>query len=162
VTAWLFDPLHITECQGGELWSFVRKKAAHLTVAERVLALYGDAWVWMAFAPVWRLVVAFVVGKRNQASANVLLERLHAVRCGYMPFFPSAQLPHYAQALLHVYRMPEVILHLPGKRGLKPTPKLLPPPEVHYAQVVTRRKGGRVVRVTTTIIVGSKEAGQAR
>ena len=66
VTTYLFDNLHITECQVDELWSFVRKKEAHLTVAEKVLALYGDAWVWIAFAPAWRLVAAFVVGKRDQ------------------------------------------------------------------------------------------------
>jgi transposase-like protein len=45
VTTYLFDTLHITECQVDELWSFVRKKEAHLSVAEKVLALYGDAWV---------------------------------------------------------------------------------------------------------------------
>jgi len=162
VTTWLFDTLHITECQVDELWSFVRKKEAHLTVAEKVLALYGDAWVWMAFAPVWRLVAAFVVGKRDQESANMLLERLQAVSCGYIPFFTSDQLPHYAQALLHVYGTPEIILHIPGKRGPKPTPKRLPPADLHYAQVVKRRKSGRVVEVTTKIIFGSEAAVQAR
>ena len=162
VTTYLFDTLHITECQVDELWSFVRKKEAHLTVAEKVLALYGDAWVWIAFAPAWRLVAAFVVGKRDQEHANVLLERLHAVSCGYIPFFTSDQLPHYAHALLHVYGIPEVILHIPGKRGPKPTPKRLPPADLHYAQVVKRRKGGRVVEVTTKIIFGSEEAVQAR
>jgi transposase-like protein/IS1 family transposase len=126
VTAWLFDTLHITACQVDELWSFVRKKEAHLTVAEKVLALYGDAWVWIACAPVWRLGAAFVVGKRHQASANVLLERLPAVSCGYMPFFTRDQLPHYAQALLQVYGMPEVILDIPGKRGPKPPPSASP------------------------------------
>ena len=35
--------LSITECQVDELWSFVRKKEAHLSVAEKVLALYDDA-----------------------------------------------------------------------------------------------------------------------
>ena len=80
----------LTECQVDELWSFVRKKEAHLTVAEKVLTLYGDAWVWIAFAPVWRLVAAFVVGKRDQEHANTLLERLHAVSCGYIPFFTSS------------------------------------------------------------------------
>ena len=54
----------------------------------------GDAWVWIAFAPVWRLVAAFVVGKRDQEHANVLLKRLHAVSCEYIPFFTSDQLPH--------------------------------------------------------------------
>ena len=39
VTTYLFDTLHITECQVDELWSFVRKKEAHLSVAEQVLAL---------------------------------------------------------------------------------------------------------------------------
>ena len=137
-------------------------KEAHLTVAERVLALYGDAWVWIAFAPAWRLVTAFVVGKRDQQSANVLLQRLQAVSCGYIPFFTSDQLPHYTEALLQVYGIPEVILHIPGKRGPKPTPKRLPPTDLHYAQVVKRRKGGRVVQVTTKIIFGSEEAAQAR
>jgi hypothetical protein len=37
-------------------------------------------------------------------------------------------------------------------------PKLLPPPDEYYAQVVKRRKDGRVVRVTTTISFGSEEA----
>jgi hypothetical protein len=102
------------------------------------------------------------VGKRDQDNANVLLERLHAVSCGSIPFFTSEQLPHYARALLHVYGMPEVMLHIPGKRGPKPTPKLLPPSHVHYAQVVKRRQGGHVVQVTTKSIFGSEEAVQHR
>lgn len=64
--------------------------------------------------------------------------------------------------MLHVYGMPEVILHIPGKRGPKPKPKLLPPADLHYAQVVKRRQGGRVVQVTTKIIFGTEEAGQDR
>ena len=43
VTTYLFDTLHITECQGDAFWSFVRKKEAPLSVAEKVWALYGDA-----------------------------------------------------------------------------------------------------------------------
>ena len=162
VTTSLVDTLHITEGQVDELWSFVRKKEAHLTAAEKVLALYGDAWVWIAFVPTWRLVAAFVGGKRDQEHANDLLKRLHAVSCGPIPFFTSDQLPHYAHALLHVYSIPEVLLHIPGKRGPTPTPKSLPPTDFHYAQVVKRRKGGRVVEVTTQIIFGSEAAVQAR
>jgi IS1 family transposase len=162
VTAYLFDNLHITECQLDELWSFVRKKEAHLTPAEKVLTLYGDAWVWIAFAPEWRLVLAFVVGKREQAQANVLIDRLKAVTCGYTPFFTSDQLPHYPTALLHGYGVPEIIIQIPGKRGRKPKPKLLPPSDLHYAQVVKRRQGGRVVEVKSRVIFGSEEAIQAR
>jgi IS1 family transposase len=131
VTTSLFDTLHITECQVDKWWSFVRKQEAHLTAAENVLALDGDAWVWIAFAPAWRLVAAFVVGKRDQEHANGLLKRLQAVSCGYMPFFTSDQLPHYAHALLQVYGIPQVILPIPGKRGPKPPPKCLPPADLH-------------------------------
>ena len=126
VTTYLFDTLHITECQGDELWSFVRKKEAHLSVAEKVLALYGDAWVWIAFAPAWRLVAALVVGKRDQAHANVLLERVHAVSCGYIPFFTSDQLPHYAHALLHVYGTPEILCTSRANAALSLRPSVSP------------------------------------
>ncbi len=64
--------LHVTECQLDELWSFVHTKEHNLLSAKRLCDSYGDAWVWVAFAPVWRLVLAFVVGKRTQTQANLL------------------------------------------------------------------------------------------
>ncbi len=158
VTAFLVHNLHITECQLDELWSFVYKKEKQLSSAEKVLALYGDAWVWIAFAPEWRLVLAWVVGKREQEQANRLIDRLKAVSCGYIPFFTSDQLPHYPKALLHGYGIPEIIIQIPGKRGRKPKPKLLPPAPLLYAQVVKRRERGRVVDVTTKVVFGSEEA----
>ena len=91
VTTSVFDSLPITACHVDAFWSVVRKNEAHLTVAERVLALAGEAWVWMACVPAWRLGAACVVGNRDQESANVLLERRHAGRCGSMPCFPSEQ-----------------------------------------------------------------------
>jgi IS1 family transposase len=162
VTAWLFDTLPSTACQVDALWRFVRKKEAHRTVAEQVLALSGDAWVWMAFAPGWRLVATFVVGTRAQESANVLRERLQAVRGGSMPCFTSDQWPHSPQALVPVSGTPESILHRPGKRGPTPTPKRLPPADLHDAQVVKRRQSGRVGEGTTRSICGSEAAVQTR
>jgi hypothetical protein len=61
-----------------------------------------------------------------------------------------------------VYGLPEVSLHLPGQRGPTPTRKRLPPADLHDAQVVKRRQGGRVVHVTTKIIVGTAAAVQDR
>jgi hypothetical protein len=78
----------------------VRKKEADLTAVERLAEIYGAAWGWIAFAPVWRLLPAFVVGKRIQENANLLIERWAAVPCGFMRFFTSDQLPHSPQALL--------------------------------------------------------------
>ena len=162
VTAYLFHNLHITECQLDELWSFVHKKEAHLSSLEKIRMLYGDAWVWIAFAPEWRLVPAFVIGKRLQENANLLLQRLKTVSCGFIPFFTSDQLYHYPHALLNAYGLPEVIVDIPGKRGRKPKPKLLPPSTLLYAQVVKQRQGGRVVQVTKKVIFGTEEAIQTR
>jgi len=75
----LWHNLHVLECQLDELWSFVHTKEAHLPGAKSYCATYGDAWVWVAFAPVWRLVLAFVIGKRDQASAALLLARVAQV-----------------------------------------------------------------------------------
>jgi IS1 family transposase len=160
VTTYLFNNLHITECQLDELWSFVRKKEARLSALEKIMMLYGDAWVWIAFAPEWRLVPAFVIGKRVQENADLLIERLKTVSCGFIPFFTSDQLAHYPNALLNGYGVPEVILDIPGKRGRKPKPKLLPPSNLLYAQVVKRREGGRVVEITKKVIFGDEKAIQ--
>jgi len=93
VMLYLWHQLSVTECHLDELWSFVHTKEQHLFTAKRVCETYGDAWVWVAFAPVWRLVVAFVIGKRTQASANRLRERVAHVTAGPPPCFPSDQLP---------------------------------------------------------------------
>ena len=85
-----------------------------------------------AFAPVWRLVVAFVIGKRTQQSADLLLDRVLHVTDMSMPFFTSDQLPEYRRALLHAYGM----WHQPqrqGNRGRYPKPRLLPPPWLYRA-----------------------------
>ena len=88
----LWQRLSVTECQLDELWSFVHTKEHHLSTAKLVCETYGDAWIWLAFAPVWRLVLAFVGGLRTQASANLLLERVAQVTDERLPFFTSDQL----------------------------------------------------------------------
>jgi len=50
--------LHVRECQMDELWTFIAKKEARLTSLEKLAAIAGDAWVWIAFSPVDTLVLA--------------------------------------------------------------------------------------------------------
>ena len=59
--------LHLLECQLDELWTFIHKKEDRLTSLEKLAEVSGDAWVWMAFSPVYKLVPAWVVGKRTFA-----------------------------------------------------------------------------------------------
>lgn len=157
VVLYHWQNLHISECQLDELWSFVHTKEQHLEGAKLWCESYGDAWVWIAFAPVWRLVVAFVVGKRTQEQADLLLARVRAVTDAHIPFFTSDQWGAYDEALLKAYGeryQPK----RQGHRGRYPLPQLRPTPELLYAQVVKRREKGRVVEVTRKIIFGDEEA----
>lgn len=150
----LWRNLHVSECQLDELWSFVHTKQQHLLNAKIWDESYGDAWVWVAFAPAWRLVLAFVVGKRTQAEATLLLERVKQVADDHLPFFTSDQLAAYRTALLQVYgtwQQPK----RNGTRGRHPAPRRVPLPDLLYAQVVKRREKGRVVEVTRQVIFGS-------
>jgi IS1 family transposase len=154
---YLWRDLHVIECQRDELWSFVHTKQHHVPFARLSDETYGDAWVWIAFAPVWRLVVAFVIGKRTQQSADVLLDRVLHVTDAPMPFFTSDPLPEYRQALLHAYGL----WHQPPRqenRGRYPKPLLMPPPELLYAQVVKTRAHGRLVQVDSKVVFGDRQA----
>src|SRR6266511_5363823 len=87
VMLYFWHDLHVSACQLDELWSFVHTKEAHLPGAKLYCDTYGDAWVWIAFAPVWRLVLAFVIGKRDQAGADLLLARVAHVTDDFIPLF---------------------------------------------------------------------------
>jgi IS1 family transposase len=156
VMLYFWRNLHVTECQLDELWSFIHTKEKNLEAAEYFCISYGDAWVWIAFAPVWRLVLAFVIGKRNQANADLLLQRLLYVTDKTIPFFTSDQLPEYRTALLKAYGSWEQPARQ-GDRGRWPKPRLVPQADLLYAQVVKRRENGRLVEVTTRIVFGQPE-----
>ena len=107
--------------------------------------------------PVWRVVLAFVVGKRTQANANLLLDRVKDVTDPHIPFFTSDQLPEDDDALLHPYGG-WVQPARTGARGRFPDPRLVPPDALLYAQVVKVREGSRVTEVKTKVIFGKPDA----
>lgn len=98
------------------------------------------------------MVLAFVVGKRTQENANLLLERVHHVSDGSIPFFASDQLVAYPTALLATK----------GNRGAQPKPRQVAPDDLLYAQVVKHRENGRVVEVNHRMVFGQGEAIEQR
>ncbi len=140
---------------------FVHTKEAHLPCAKLYCETYGDAWVWLAFAPVWRVVLAFVVGKRTQENADLLLDRVKDVTDGHIPFFTSDQLPEYDDALLHTYGV-WVQPERKGDRGRYPQPRLVPTTDLLYAQVVKVREHGRVTEVKTKVVFGKRGRTSSR
>jgi IS1 family transposase len=86
---YLWRDLHVIECPLDELWSSVHTKQHHVPFARLYDETYGDTWVWVAFALVWRLVLAFVIGQRTHKSTALLLERVLHVTEAPIPFFTS-------------------------------------------------------------------------
>jgi IS1 family transposase len=151
-----FRNLHLTECQLDELWAFIYKKEEHLDPIEQMAGVYGDAWIWVAFTPVWKLVPAWVVGKRTLENAKLLVKRLHSTTDGYIPLFTSDDLPHYANALLDEYGVVVTPPRKPGP-GRPPLPRKVPPTELRYAVVVKQRENGHLEEVSTHIVYGTPE-----
>jgi hypothetical protein len=60
-----FRNLPLRACQLDELWTFIYRKEAHLTPLEKVAEVYGDAWVWIAFRPVYKRAKAAYNPKRQ-------------------------------------------------------------------------------------------------
>lgn len=157
---YFFRNLHLEECQLDELWTFIYKKEKRLTALEKLAEVYGDAWIWIAFSPVCKLVPAWVVGKRTLPHARRLVFRLKSASDGQIPFFTSDELPHYAEALLDVYGE-QVQPQRKGTRGRFPKPYRVPPPELCYAVVVKKREHGRVVEVSTRLVYGTTQQVEA-
>jgi IS1 family transposase len=156
VTLYVWQQLPLRACQLDELWSVVHPKDEHLAWATTSRDTYGEAWVWVAFAPEWCVVVAVVVGKRTQAEAHVLLERVAQVTTDLIPLFPSDQLAEYRTALRHVYGA----WYQPPRRGTRgppPHPRRVPHQELRDAQVVKTRERGRVVAVDHHAVCGDAQ-----
>jgi len=111
----------------------------------------------MSFDPVHKVIPAFVVGEINQENADRLIAQTQAVNDGSLHVFFSDQRPQYREAILKAFgqwMQPD----RQGQRGRRPKPRLVPPPDLLYAQVVKHRRKGRVVKVTTEVVFGTPEA----
>lgn len=70
----LVRDLSITNVQIDEIWSYVQKKQARVTSEDDPTR--GDAFTYVALARAAKLVIAYRVGKRDQATTNAFIEDL--------------------------------------------------------------------------------------
>lgn len=131
--------LTVEGVQMDEMWSKVRG--------------HGRQWVLTALAMKSFFLLWVEMGQRGATEAATLVAQVVA-RLRRVPLFLTDGWKVYKQALLrvlgHVYRPPRR-----GVRGRHPKPRLLPPPDLFYAQVVkVRSAAGRIVEVTTRLVFG--------
>jgi len=110
-------------------------------------------WVWTAVDPVSKAVLAHVVGARRQRFADRMVVKVKERILG-TPFFISDGLKLYTRAILKVYgqwrKYPRT-----GKRGRPRRPRLAPPQDLRYAQVVKHQLDGHLVEVERRVIFGN-------
>jgi hypothetical protein len=92
-------------------------------------------------------------GPRNQEQAQVFTEQIKEHSDGQAPFFESDGW-FYEEVLTTVYSTLEAVAY--KGRGRKPHPKRVVDPKLKYAQLIKQREGGKVVHISTRIVLGDE------
>ena len=101
------------------------------------------------------MLVSFLIGDRSLEDAHCFLKDLVSKIIG-LPLFVSDELPHYADGLKELFH--EYMEYEPtGLRGRPRNPEKVVNTDLDYATVHKTRDKGRIVKVETKIVFGSKE-----
>ncbi len=101
------------------------------------------------------------MGNRTLSSARRLFRKIQERLDGSLPLFTSDCLRHYAEVLLECFGRWE----RPSPQGLRgrlPNPRRVPSPGLRYAQVQKERQGGRIIKVTRSVIFGKPRSVEAQ
>jgi IS1 family transposase/transposase-like protein len=161
INAHLLRDLPVTEVQLDEMWNFIRRKHAQQAEADGESSdqsADGRQWVWISFAPEFRLILAAFVGPRTFDSALQLMRMTAAVVLG-VPCFFSDGFSCYLAALIEVYHTLKTFAPT-GKRGRPKHPVKAPHPELVYGQVVKKKRQGRLQELGYRVCCGSERLAE--
>ena len=116
----------------------------------------GEFWIWVSYVPEHRLVLATHVGHHEQKDAQTVVDNSKERLARPLPLFVSDGWDAYIEALLCAFHR---IQDRPrtGCPGRPPNPKMVPDPELQYAQLVKVRDKGRVVATHKRVIFGKED-----
>jgi IS1 family transposase/transposase-like protein len=157
INAPLLRDLPVTEVQLDERWSFIKRKHAQQAEADGEstdLSEDGRQWVWISFAPEFRLILAAFVGPRTFESALQLIQLTAAVVMG-VPCFFSDGFSCYLAALIEVSHRLKTFAPT-GKRGRPRNPGKEPHPALVYGQVVQKKRQGRLQELVYRVRCGGE------
>jgi IS1 family transposase/transposase-like protein len=153
----LLRALPVTQVQLDEMWSFIRRKHAQQAEPDgesTELSEDGRQWVWISFAPAFRLILAAFVGPRTFDSAWQLLQMTAAVILGGPCFF-SDGFSCYLSALIEAYHTLKTFPRT-GKPGRPRKPVKEPHPDLVYGQVSKTKRQGRLQALVDHVCCGAK------
>jgi transposase-like protein len=126
----LLRALPVTQVQLDEMWNSIeRKHACKTDTAGESLpdSEDGRQWVWISFAPEFRLMIAAVVGPRTLDTAKEVVAATKA-RVAGIPAFFSDGFPCYLAALIAAFHVVTTFTRT-GKRGRPRQPRWEPHPD---------------------------------
>jgi IS1 family transposase len=147
--------LPVTQVQLDERWSFVTRKhakEAELDGESPDPSAEGRQWIWLSYAPEWRLMLAAVVGPRTARSALTLSPLTAALSVGGPCFFRDGFRSYWAALLATYHQVPTVART--GKRGRPRQPRWAPPPDLGYGHVIKPKVQGCLKAVTYRLVCG--------
>ena len=157
----LMKDLPITQVQLDEMWNFIRRKHAEEIDDNgegRIESEDGRQWIWLSYAPEFRLILAAQVGPRTYESALKLIEMTAAIVMG-VPCFFSDGMSCYLPALIAFYHRIKSFKRT-GKRGRPRNPIIKPHKDLVYAQVVKVKKQGRLFEIQERVLCGARRLKQ--
>ncbi len=154
----LLRELPVTEVQLDEMWNFIEKKRSKKPGDGPEAAADsedGRQWVWIAFAPEFRLMLSCFVGPRTYGSALSLVSMIaQMVTGGSLLFLRRLQLlSSRSDSCLPSDQ--DLCTH--GQEGARPKkPVVEPHPDLVYAQVVKEKQKGRLKTLSERVICGAE------
>lgn len=152
----LLRTISVTQVQLDELWSFIARKhslEAGTDGESLEESTDGRQWVWVSFAPEFRLMLAAYVGPRTFQSALILIQMTAAVVRG-VPCFFSDGFSSYLPALVAVYHQMQEFART-GKRGRPRKAVQEPHPDLIYAQLIKHKQQGHLQALTERVCCGA-------
>ena len=153
----LLRDLPVTQVQLDEMWNFIARKHARETdeAGESLPAGEdGRQWVWVSFAPEFRLMIAAMVGPRTLEMAHEVVAVTKA-RVAGIPAFFSDGFTCYLEALIAAFHVVTTFART-GQRGRPRKPRCEPHPDLVYGQLVKQKKQGKLRTLSTRVVLGAE------
>jgi IS1 family transposase len=157
----LLRALPVTHVQLDEMWNFIARKHTGETDAageSEPDSEEGRQWVWLRFAPEFRLIIAAIVGPRTLDTAKEVMAATKA-RVAGIPAFFSDGFTCYLAALIAACHIVTTFART-GKRGRPRKPYCEPHPALVYGQLVKQKKQGKLLTLSTRVVLGAARLTQ--
>ena len=141
------------------------KKDKHTDPDDPADAQQGSFWDHVILDPQTKLIISLVVGRRNADTVVEVFADFYARTDGALPeLITTDGYAVYGPVILATYGVWRHELGLPPQEEAEfdrdGMPQFYFPQEITYATLNKRKEGGRVVEVTTALVLGSAEQAE--